>query len=46
MRSLLEVIKRVGEVPSGEWRNIAAMLQPVLDRYNEDVICDLITAGE
>ena len=46
LRGLLEVMKRVAELPSGEWRNIAAMLQPVLDRYNEDVICDLFTAGE
>jgi len=42
----LELVDPHPTVPSGEWRNIAAMLQPVLDRYNEDVICDLFTASE
>jgi hypothetical protein len=45
LRGLLEVMDAVKAVPVGEWRGIAAMLQPVLDRYNEDVVCDLFTAG-
>lgn len=44
LRGLLEVMDAVKAVPAGEWRSIAAVLQPVLDRYNEDVVCDLFTA--
>lgn len=44
LRGLLEVMDAVIMAPAGEWRAIAAMLQPLLDRYNEDVICDLFTA--
>lgn len=44
LRGLLEVMSAVRVAPAGEWRSIAAILQPVLDRYNEDVICDLFTA--
>lgn len=44
LRGLLEVMDAAKAVPAGEWRAIAALLQPVLDRYNEDVICDLFTA--
>ncbi len=44
LRGLLEVMNAVKAVPAGEWRSIAAMLQPVLDRYNEDVVCDLFAA--
>lgn len=44
LRGLLEVMDAAKEVPAGEWRSIAALLQPVLDRYNEDVVYDLFTA--
>ena len=43
LRGLLEVMDAAKEVPAGEWRRIAAMLQPVLDRHNEDVVYDLFT---
>ena len=43
LRGLLEVMTAAKEVPAGEWRSIAAMLQPILDRYNEDVVYDLFT---
>lgn len=45
LRGLLEVMGAVETAPPGEWRAIAANLQPLLDRYNEDVVCDLFTAG-
>lgn len=45
LRGLLAVTDAVKAVPAGDWRGIAVMLQPVLDRYNEDFICDLFTAG-
>lgn len=45
LRGLLEVMDVAGNAPSREWRSIAAMLQPLLDRYNEDRICSLFTAG-
>ncbi|WP_412478509.1 hypothetical protein [Azonexus sp. IMCC34839] len=44
LRGLLEVMNVAKAAPAGEWRSIAAMLQPVLDRYNEDVVCDLFMA--
>jgi hypothetical protein len=44
LRGLLEVMDAVKLAPAGEWRNIAAMLQPLLDRYNEDIVCDFFTA--
>lgn len=44
LRGLLEVMNAVKTAPAGEWRSIAAALQPVLDRYNEDLLCDLFTA--
>ncbi len=44
LRGLLEVMGAMRTLPQGEWRRIAAVLQPVLDRYNEDVVCDLFTA--
>ncbi len=44
LRGLLEVMNAVKAVPAGELRHIAAMLEPVLDRYNEDVVCSLFTA--
>jgi hypothetical protein len=45
LRGLLEVMGAVKSAPPGEWRSIAALLQPLLDRYNEDIVCDLFTAG-
>lgn len=44
LRGLLEVMDAVHLAPAGEWRSIAAVLQSVLDRFNEDVVCDLFTA--
>jgi hypothetical protein len=44
LRGLLEVMHAVKLAPAGEWSNIAAMLQPLLDRYNEDIVCDFFTA--
>lgn len=44
LRGLLEVMDAAKDMPAGEWRGIAAMLQPILDRYNEDVVYDLFTA--
>lgn len=44
LRGLLEVMNAAKNVPTGEWRSIAATLQPVLDRYNENIVCDLFTA--
>lgn len=44
LRGLLEVMDAAKAAPAGEWRAIASLLQPVLDRYNEDAICDLFTA--
>jgi hypothetical protein len=45
LRGLLEAMDASKSVPAGEWRGIAASLQPLLDRYHEDVVCDLFTAG-
>ena len=45
LRGLLEVLEAAGDLPLGEWRGIAAALQPVLDRYNEDRVCDIFTSG-
>ena len=44
LRGLLEVMAAVNEMPAGELRSIAAMLQPVIDRYNKDLLCDLFIA--
>jgi hypothetical protein len=44
LRGLLEVLDAVRIAPSGEWRSIASMLQPLLDRCGEDLMCDLYAA--
>lgn len=43
LRGLLEVMRSASSAPSMEWRSLASTLQPVLDCYHEDVLCDLFT---
>lgn len=44
LRGLLEVLDKARNVPRSELSHIGRLLQPVLDRYHEDVLCDLFTS--
>ncbi|MDT7517012.1 hypothetical protein [Rhodoferax mekongensis] len=44
LRGLLEVMDSAQNIPDGEWRVIAANLQPVLERIREDLACHLFTS--
>lgn len=43
LRALIEVLEPSCRLPDGELANIASSLQPVLDRYHEDVLCDIFS---
>lgn len=44
LRALLEVLEAAPKLPAGELGHIAATLQPLLDRYHEDIMCDIFTS--
>lgn len=46
LRALLEALEAAPDLPAGELGNIATTLQPLLDRYHEDIMCDIFTRKE